>query len=688
MRAYRSGYIRDHYGTSYREGTVYVYEAGGTTAASVYTASSGGSAVNSVSTNRQGFYEYWVDTDDYSANQQFKEIHSSELMVSQTYDYLNIFGYGSLTYAATGGTVVAGFTDVSLSTAITAAGASETSLYLSPGAWALADDVTVPANVGLIVPHGAVLTIATGKTLTINGPFEAGMYQVFSCTGTGAVAGLRQSRPEWFGVNTTPGTTDTYAMFKDSLASLSSGGTLKVRKDTYSMTVPDATKLIVPSNVTLDFEPGTVISKETDGTDTDWWRLSSVSNVTIIAYGVEFKYTTKPTSDEARHIFFFSGTTNVSIFGAKASNAGGDGFYFRNNTNMLARDIWAYNCRRNGISITSATGFRGYNFRSTDNTGTSPQVGLDIEPNATTDDLTDVVIDGLYTEGNASYGLVISLTDLDATSNPIDITINNHSDVGSYGGLYAAYATGVLGDVNINNPRYYFSDLQGISIQGWCVDGPRLNIRNPYIQDANQNENASIGNAIYMFANPADSYTSKLGNVHLYYPHTTWTTTRKHLRDIYIYDIRTVEVGIDNVTIIDPYMTYDALRRIYFGGAILSNIRVEDGFEQLTLAPNAATASAPTTWKSKYDSSAFTAARLITLSANWPIGTEITFAAEEPTSTHELRVVQTDANILPLSAVVGKYIYSKTLGSTITIKKFSATSWRVINQIGTWTAEP
>ena len=92
-RAYVSGYIRDHYGTSYREGIVYLYEAGTTTAAKMYAAETGGSAVYHVATTRQGFYEFWVDAEDYDVvSQRFKMVHTSELMVDQTYDYLSLFG--------------------------------------------------------------------------------------------------------------------------------------------------------------------------------------------------------------------------------------------------------------------------------------------------------------------------------------------------------------------------------------------------------------------------------------------------------------------------------------------------------------------------------------------------------------------------------------------------------------------
>ena len=81
-----------------------------------------------------------------------------------------------------------------LGTAITTIGSAKTVLSIPAGNWPIAANLTVPANLTLKLAHGALLTIATGKTLTINGPLDAGRYQIFSCTGTGKVVfGLAQS---------------------------------------------------------------------------------------------------------------------------------------------------------------------------------------------------------------------------------------------------------------------------------------------------------------------------------------------------------------------------------------------------------------------------------------------------------------------------------------------------------------
>lgn len=67
-----------------------------------------------------------------------------------------------------------------------------------------------PSDRALRVEKGG--SIANSTAFAINGPFEAGLYQVF--TGAGAVTGLKESRPEWF---------NSVSL---AVASLSSGGTL------------------------------------------------------------------------------------------------------------------------------------------------------------------------------------------------------------------------------------------------------------------------------------------------------------------------------------------------------------------------------------------------------------------------------------------------------------------------------
>jgi len=99
--------------------------------------------------------------------------------------------------------------------AITAIGADDKVLVISPGTWTIAPTgtLTVPSNITLKVADGGVLDIATGDTLLIQGGFEAGLCQVFSWTGTGKVDfdvnSVGEVTPTWWGA-TGDGVTDDY----------------------------------------------------------------------------------------------------------------------------------------------------------------------------------------------------------------------------------------------------------------------------------------------------------------------------------------------------------------------------------------------------------------------------------------------------------------------------------------------
>lgn len=84
------------------DGVVYVYLAGGTTAADVYAASSGGTAVNSVETNDYGFFEFWVDDTEYASSQLFKISLTHANFETKTYDNLILIPH-SMTHIASDG---------------------------------------------------------------------------------------------------------------------------------------------------------------------------------------------------------------------------------------------------------------------------------------------------------------------------------------------------------------------------------------------------------------------------------------------------------------------------------------------------------------------------------------------------------------------------------------------------------
>lgn len=86
-----------------------------------------------------------------------------------------------------------------ISAAVTAAAVRGGIVLFPPGTY-VTNSFTVPSNVTLLFSNGAKLSINTGQTVTINGPIDAGIYQIFS--GLGAVSGgMKVDRVyvQWFG---------------------------------------------------------------------------------------------------------------------------------------------------------------------------------------------------------------------------------------------------------------------------------------------------------------------------------------------------------------------------------------------------------------------------------------------------------------------------------------------------------
>jgi hypothetical protein len=93
--------------------------------------------------------------------------------------------------------------------------------------YTLTTSETIPDNITLKVERGAVIAIATGVTLTINGFFDAGITQAFSCAGTGKVlfgdSSVIEVNPLWWKENTIPGTTDMVTAIQAAIDSVSAG---------------------------------------------------------------------------------------------------------------------------------------------------------------------------------------------------------------------------------------------------------------------------------------------------------------------------------------------------------------------------------------------------------------------------------------------------------------------------------
>jgi len=71
--------------------------------------------------------------------------------------------------------------------------------------YTVSTDLTIPENICFMIENGAIVSVDDGKVLTINGAFEAGLYQVFSEEGNVNLekAQINYIIAEWYGTGTT-----------------------------------------------------------------------------------------------------------------------------------------------------------------------------------------------------------------------------------------------------------------------------------------------------------------------------------------------------------------------------------------------------------------------------------------------------------------------------------------------------
>jgi hypothetical protein len=109
----------------------------------------------------------------------------------------------------------------------------------------------LPSNIFLQGSPGGIITIAVNQTLVINGLIANNNLQYFDCSASGSgvtfSSNVKEVYPEWFGVNTTPGTTDMTVAINKAAASLANGSCLIFTGLAYNVT----SKITVPAGANI-----------------------------------------------------------------------------------------------------------------------------------------------------------------------------------------------------------------------------------------------------------------------------------------------------------------------------------------------------------------------------------------------------------------------------------------------------
>ena len=128
---------------------------------------------------------------------------------------------------------------------VTAIGGNEGTIMIS-NEQAIPDNQIIPANITLRFIQGGTLNIATGKTVTINGHVQAGLYQIFEGDGlvTFGSGAVKEVYPQWWGIDGT----DDHVEIQAAITALpSDGGTVLLSEGVYDI----GGQIAISSHVTL-----------------------------------------------------------------------------------------------------------------------------------------------------------------------------------------------------------------------------------------------------------------------------------------------------------------------------------------------------------------------------------------------------------------------------------------------------
>ena len=101
-------------------------------------------------------------------------------------------------------------------------------------------DLTVPSNVSIVISYGGKIVKTSNYTLDINGPFSAGLYQVFSDFNPGDITfgngSIEKVIPQWWGAKG-DGITDDSGPINSAIAALpANGGEISLVSGNYLIT--------------------------------------------------------------------------------------------------------------------------------------------------------------------------------------------------------------------------------------------------------------------------------------------------------------------------------------------------------------------------------------------------------------------------------------------------------------------
>lgn len=209
--------------------------------------------------------------------------------------------------------------------------------------------------------------------------------------------------------------------------------------------------------------------------------MNGASNVTLCGAGAvlrmwraDYNNSAIYNHSEWRHGLSLWDSQAIVVDGPTIELTGGDGVYVHSVRGLRVRGVLADQNYRQGMSITDASDVVVERCTFSNTRGTAPMAGIDLEPNAYTDKLDNVLITGTDLRGNSGADLQLWLGRLNASSTPINVTVDSCTmlDGASAGLFVGGAAAGLRGTVNVRNSGIEGTAGPGVVLSGKSAAGP------------------------------------------------------------------------------------------------------------------------------------------------------------------------------------------------------------------------
>lgn len=403
--------------------------------------------------------------------------------------------------------------------------------------------------------------------------------------------------------------------------------------------------------------------------------VNGVSNVEIFGGTISGERTTHTgASGEWGHcVKINNNASEIYIHDINLVEAWGDGIYFNACSNVSTSRVHVNNVRRNGYSIISMTNYLSEDDFIENTSGTSPNSGVDIEPNTSANVLSNIVFNRLSTKNNANKGIILAFGSSIENTTPYDITFNCPFSDGDNSGVYFEIpSTNIIGNVTVNNPTVTNSKRWGIAASNYNYSSKfKIIINSPIIKGYATAQTTTNGGIYFQSQSSHEG-----GDVFIKNPIVTTSP---------IYSAtQTAAITLTGRGASYPWHYFVLENPLDLGGLGITigqstNLDVTDKLELTRLD-----ITANTTLKNDYHSlvtnNGASSSVRATIAQNTTVKNQtITFRVVE-NQTMVLRF--TSQYIYPLSSSISQDVTLSGVGTSVTIKKISDTEWIVVNMVG------